>query len=674
MKTRKSTQFQRSQVIISFFIVLATACVMYSCQQTDEILGPEAAGLKSAAINNSQITYWGHEKFTRETGKPAVIKMKIGSEDLIHFESTFVLHIQNGNGITNLVSSAIVKVDGKQIFVPSDFSKKVTSLSKTITGLTSNSELEVELRSTPGSYLDIWIEGTLKKDNFQLKPEGGNFTINESSNILNGFKLTIPGGLTDKNLYFSIKSVDCPLFNENLLKKIGPAVSIDFEGLPNQLSKPCTVSLPINCDITDVPLIGYFNEDLNKWEYIKVDAIDENNSLVFQTNHFSIYSSFFYLTCGIHEILYHLETTFIEARDFLNGSTFDFQHANNLIDKLKLIEQGAENKINQMQVDYDNCRNIITCRIPFSDFQQFIIDEASTQSIELILTEVVLKGIEGKAIVSTAFFLGDLITGIILVDCISCFLPNSTVSCDFWENYFKEITATELIKQIEEKRSGTLIDLRDGMEYKTLSIGNQIWMAENLAYLPSVNPPSSSSYTVPQYYVYGYNGSDKTAAKATTNYTTYGVLYNWTAAMNSASSSNSVPSGVQGICPDGWHLPSDAEWQILETNLGLNSSELNIWGWRESGQVGKQLKSSSGWFENGNGDNTSGFNAKPAGYFWPDVQFNWIGKGTWMWSSTEVGGFGCQRTLYYYENGIFRYYNQSYKNHGFSVRCVKNTP
>src|SRR4030042_875983 len=91
-----------------------------------------------------------------------------------------------------------------------------------------------------------------------------------------------------------------------------------------------------------------------------------------------------------------------------------------------------------------------------------------------------------------------------------------------------------------------------------------------LAYLPAVSPPASESMTDPYYYVYDYNGNSVTAAKATGNYMTYGVLYNWSAAMNGAASSIANPSGVQGVCPTGWHLPSDAEWTQLTDYLAAN--------------------------------------------------------------------------------------------------------
>lgn len=89
-----------------------------------------------------------------------------------------------------------------------------------------------------------------------------------------------------------------------------------------------------------------------------------------------------------------------------------------------------------------------------------------------------------------------------------------------------------------------LIDPRDNKTYKTVIICDQEWMAENLAYLSSVSPSSQGSMSAPYYYVYGYQGSDVVAAKATDNYKIYGVLYTWPATMEGAVSSNVNPSGV----------------------------------------------------------------------------------------------------------------------------------
>jgi uncharacterized protein (TIGR02145 family) len=97
----------------------------------------------------------------------------------------------------------------------------------------------------------------------------------------------------------------------------------------------------------------------------------------------------------------------------------------------------------------------------------------------------------------------------------------------------------------------SFMDARDSNIYPTVQIGTQCWMKKNLAYLPSVVGPGTGSETTSYYYVYDYNGTDVSAAKATSNYTTYGVLYNWPAATTA--------------CPSGWHLPTDAELNTLET-------------------------------------------------------------------------------------------------------------
>jgi hypothetical protein len=91
-------------------------------------------------------------------------------------------------------------------------------------------------------------------------------------------------------------------------------------------------------------------------------------------------------------------------------------------------------------------------------------------------------------------------------------------------------------------QSNTFTDSRDGHTYKTVKIGEQVWMAENLAYLPAVSPSSAGSNTEPYYYVYDYQGDNVANAKQNANYSTYGVLYNWPASMAGAASSGANPN------------------------------------------------------------------------------------------------------------------------------------
>jgi uncharacterized protein (TIGR02145 family) len=167
----------------------------------------------------------------------------------------------------------------------------------------------------------------------------------------------------------------------------------------------------------------------------------------------------------------------------------------------------------------------------------------------------------------------------------------------------------------------TFTDTRDNNEYTLVEIGNQVWMAENLAYLPFLSPPSSESYTQPYYYVNGYEGTSVSSAKFKNSYKIYGVLYNWPAAMNGAVSSNSKPSGVQGVCPDGWHLPSTSGWNELINYLG---------GWDKAGV---KLKGLTQWADPNNGaTNSSGLTALPGGSREYYGYFGGVGGGGLWWS------------------------------------------
>lgn len=222
----------------------------------------------------------------------------------------------------------------------------------------------------------------------------------------------------------------------------------------------------------------------------------------------------------------------------------------------------------------------------------------------------------------------------------------------------------------------TFTDTRDGHVYQKVIIGTQVWMAENLAYLPSVSPPSAGSDTEKHYYVYGYEGTSVSAAKQEANYSTYGVLYNWPAAMNGAASSTSVPSGVQGICPDGWHLPSDAEWTVLIDYLTNNG-----FGYGGSGSdIAKSMASTTGWNShstagtvgnNQSTNNSSGFKALPGGYRNYDGGFGGLGTYADFWSASAGGAtHAWRRVLNYGTDVVGRYAN--YKRLGFSVRCLQD--
>lgn len=207
----------------------------------------------------------------------------------------------------------------------------------------------------------------------------------------------------------------------------------------------------------------------------------------------------------------------------------------------------------------------------------------------------------------------------------------------------------------------SFIDSRDGKAYKMINIGEQWWMAENLAYLPSVSPSSEESRTSSYYYVFDYQGSSVNEAKVKSNYQTYGVLYNWPAAVIA--------------CPEGWHLPSDAEWKQLEMYLGMSQADSDDDGLRGINE-GSMLAGNSGLWKDGSLVNdtafgTSAFMTHPGGHRDHGGTFWGFGSAADFWSSTEDDASNAWGRLldYYYSNMVRLSY---YKDNGFSARCIKD--
>jgi len=160
-------------------------------------------------------------------------------------------------------------------------------------------------------------------------------------------------------------------------------------------------------------------------------------------------------------------------------------------------------------------------------------------------------------------------------------------------------------------------DSRDGKKYRVIKIGEQIWMAENLNY----NAEGSECY-----------------GKDPVNCQKYGRLYNWKTAKT--------------VCPSGWHLPSNDEWQTLVSLTG-----------------GKNLKASRGWNGAGYSQDTYSFSALPGGYGIPDGYFLNVGNIGYWWTSTEDNGdYAYARDMVYDDETA--YYNDNDKNNLYSVRCL----
>jgi uncharacterized protein (TIGR02145 family) len=203
------------------------------------------------------------------------------------------------------------------------------------------------------------------------------------------------------------------------------------------------------------------------------------------------------------------------------------------------------------------------------------------------------------------------------------------------ELLLKKMTSSPIsISKLDDK-FGTLTDLRDGQTYKTVKIGNQVWMAQNLNYTTSAGS-----------WCYNDNG---------VNCTYFGRLYTWRTAISA--------------CPVGWYLPSNDDWHelaLVQDSEAVNEDT-------ESYIAGGKLKNTTGW-ENPNtgATNESGFSALPGGSRSYKGAFSWAGSyGNW-WSSTEYESYALCRSLNKDDSKLKAFTISKDGGDGFSVRCIRS--
>ncbi|HRD53886.1 MAG TPA: FISUMP domain-containing protein [Flavobacteriales bacterium] len=205
----------------------------------------------------------------------------------------------------------------------------------------------------------------------------------------------------------------------------------------------------------------------------------------------------------------------------------------------------------------------------------------------------------------------------------------------------------------------------NGNVYPTVRIGDQCWMANNLRTTQYSDGSAIPNVTVNATWAQLNTGAWSYYENNVSNNATHGKLYNWFAATD-----------PRGVCPIGWHVPTDAEWQLLESALGMPANELNGLGVRgEIQNVGGKVKATSLWnAPNAGATNESGFSGIPSGTregFSDGTFFNLGNRGYW-WSSSEGDqfNFARYRSLSYFNAGVGRY--SYYKTSGYCIRCLRD--
>lgn len=216
----------------------------------------------------------------------------------------------------------------------------------------------------------------------------------------------------------------------------------------------------------------------------------------------------------------------------------------------------------------------------------------------------------------------------------------------------------------DDSNSGTFVDERDGHEYKWVRIGEQIWMAENLAFLPSINIPPSYSDSIPHYYVPMFQGTELSEAIKNDLYDGCGVLYNWPAAI--------------AACPSGWHLPSNSDWEelaeFISNEKGPFERDEDSWD-----NVGKYLKTTFDWMKPAFDTvdyppkNEFGFSARPCGFTDEGGIYRGVGGFGGFWGSTLDSTNSAFCWHLHPMLTYFHFFSSSFEI-GKSVRCVKDAP
>jgi len=202
----------------------------------------------------------------------------------------------------------------------------------------------------------------------------------------------------------------------------------------------------------------------------------------------------------------------------------------------------------------------------------------------------------------------------------------------------------------------------DNNSYTTVQIGTQCWLQQSLNTTKYANGDAIPEVTGNSAWAALSDGAWSHYGNVASNSNTYGRLYNYFAATDE-----------RGICPVGWHIPTETDWVDLEVYLGMPSGEINNTGFRGTTQGGaiKQTGTTLWLSPNTAATNSTGFTALPTGGRGNDGTYYFINQGGDMWSSTEsTSSDAYYRSTYYENGGIWR--GAASKKYGFSIRCMKD--
>ena len=663
---------------------------LFSCQEKEWDLYDQEnieridANLFPEFSQNSCVLYYGHQTFTRLQGEPFTETQVIENPDFNLFNDVFALKILNGGGDRSKVSSAEIRIDGVLIAKPSDFSKKVILITKKIKNLTAESVLEVKLKGAPGSFIELWIEGTLKDGE----------PTNTISDIEGNVYKTIVLGTQEwmaENLRTTrynngelIGSTDPSTLD--IEQEINPKYQWAYDGDENNVASlgrlytwhavtdnrkicPAGWHVPTDAEWTTFTDFlsnngyGYNGIEINIGKSIAATSgwelyTGEDNVSTDQENNNS--SGFTGVPAGYRipsGSFSNLDADAIWWTSTENGLYDGWVRS---ISHYRAdVSKDALQKGDGLSV---RCLKNITTQgtlptvttAPVSDISAeqassggAIIDNGGVQITSQGIcwssshTPTLKDNIAVNEDGTSEFF--SWMTGLEpdVTYMVRAYATNSAGTA-----YGEEISFTTL-----PQTTGTVSDA-EGNSYKTVEIGSQVWMAENL---------KSTLFNDGQAIPLVAGGTDWVELStpgfswynndAVTYKNDYGALYNWYAV------------STDNLCPTGWHVPSEADWITMSNFLG---------GECEAGIRLKEPGTSHWLSPNAGSTNESGFTALPGGYRSPAYgDYNEVRASGYFWSVNDEDETNARLSLLTYDYECFLL-SSAHKGNGFSVRCVKD--
>jgi uncharacterized protein (TIGR02145 family) len=660
------------------FLTFLIFLTILSCQKDESSLitqGP-LTGLSATAIStNTGILYYGHKTFTRSTGQPIVETTELVNPDFEHFDSNFTLKIQNGKDKKTRVSSAEIWIDGRKVVEPSDFSKNVPVLTKQIGGLTPESILEIRLNSAPESFIDLWIEGTLKPGRSYINNQGGS-VVSEDGNVI----LTILPNTVKNLTLFSITES-----NEEIPKVldgnyIGKVYKLEPSGI--RFNNPINITL----NYTDLMplLINPENVGVLHWDPESFfENVSVNNDITYHELRFSLHQ-FSYLTeieyensivlfkfyWIIDKIKWYFKppsdrgTSYLTKQNIeiaLNAwgnetSSFTFEQTNHFYEaNIEFYEADDINEEDYCPIkifDYGVDRLGSTC---FDDWTTYIENDTELDRNDKAKIFIASSNFTNNinAIKTIAHEVGHAL-GIAHPPVEAMVFQPSKHIPPVMQQGNREFLGLQQwdINALHYHYSpaSTITDA-DNNVYKKVKIGNQVWMAENLKTTKFNDGTPIPYITENADWVSRSTPAFCYLDNKINNKNIYGALYNYYCVETNK------------LCPTGWHVSSNEDWIALTNYLGGEN------------YAGGKLKEAgtAHWKTDYVGvTNESGFTALPGGnrqgtgFFGNNYLGRWWTTSTPPNNQTNILG----RTMLDFLNSVFT--DSFIKMEGFSIRCIKN--